>query len=172
MPDSHITDEMRGAIGRRFGRTVSYPVDRSDIRKWAIAVYYPELPPAHYIEDAAAEALYGEGGLVAPEDFNPFAWLTAEPGLAARRAEIDLNFYETALGIPGPGLAVNLNSGITVEYGVRIRPGDVITRESWVDEYTEKIGRMGLMLFTYLVAEMTNQRGELVRRTRQLGIRY
>lgn len=172
MGDVYINDAMRGIIGKRFDRAVSYPVDRSDIRKWAIAVYYPDLPPAHYFEDEAADAVFGSGGIVAPEDFNPFAWVSAEPGLAASAGDVDLNFYEHRHGIEAPEFAVNLNSAIDTEYGVRIRPGDVITKESWVDEYVEKNGRMGTMLLTYMVTEFTNQSGEMVRRVRQLGIRY
>ena len=44
--DSVITDEMRGAIGRVLRQRSSYPISASDIRRWAIAVYYPEPPPA------------------------------------------------------------------------------------------------------------------------------
>jgi len=172
MTQSMVTDEMRELIGRRFGEARSYPVDRNDIRRWAIAVHYPELPPGHYLDDEAAMAVFGHG-MVAPEDFNPFAWATAEPGLKEPATEFDPDFIEHQFGVEGPGSITNLNSGLETEYGVRIKPGDVITRVSWVKEYVEKeSSKMGPMLLTYIVTEFTNQDGEMVRRTTQLGIRY
>lgn len=172
MPDPLVTDDMRALVGRRFGEARSYPVDRNDIRRWAIAVHYPQLPPAHYLDDEAAERSLGHG-MVAPEDFNPFAWATADPALQTQEEGFDPDFIEHQFGVPGPGSITNLNSGLDTEYGVRIRPGDVITKVSWVDEYVEKeSSRMGRMLLTYIVTEFTNQDDELVRRTRQLGIRY
>ncbi len=46
MADSNINDEMRAALGSEIGRRVSFPVSESDIRRWAIAVYYPEAATA------------------------------------------------------------------------------------------------------------------------------
>ena len=39
----------------------------------------------------------------------------------------DPNVTEARFGVPGPGLSFQLNGGLRVEYGVRMRPGDVIT---------------------------------------------
>lgn len=172
MTESLITDAMRGLIGRKFGHATSYPVDRNDIRRWAIAVHYPEAPPAYFLDDEAAQEVFGHG-MIAPEDFNPFAWVTAEPGLQPVTGDFDPDFVEHQFGVEGPGSVTNLNSGIDTTYGVPIRPGDVITKETWVSEYVEKqSSKMGPMLFTYLMTEFTNQNGEMVRRTSQLGIRY
>ena len=52
---------------------VAPPIALADIRKWAIAVYWPENPPPLYWdEDYAKTTRYS--GIVAPLDFNPFAW--------------------------------------------------------------------------------------------------
>ncbi len=48
---------------------VSPPVGLNDIRRWAIAIYLPERPPAKYVDPDRA------GGVVAPPDFNPFSWM-------------------------------------------------------------------------------------------------
>jgi hypothetical protein len=40
-----ISDDMRKAIGGELGRSVSFPITDSDIRRWAVAVYYPDDPP-------------------------------------------------------------------------------------------------------------------------------
>lgn len=162
--ETYISDEMRAVVGRPFNRARSYPVSASDIRKWAIAVHFPELPPPLYWGE--------EASMVAPEDFNPFAWASAEPGMQARRADFDADYVETVLGIRGPGLKTNLNSGLDTVYGVRMRPGDVVSTVSHVREYLEKEGRMGRMLLTILRTEWTNDRGETVKRTDQTSIRY
>jgi N-terminal half of MaoC dehydratase len=173
--DTHlsvISAEMRAAAGREMGRRVSYPVSDSDIRRWALAVYYPERPPRQYW-DAAYAASRGLGGLVAPLDFNPFAWLSAEPGFSGPGADgNDPDQTEKTLGVPGPGLKFQLNGGVSARYGVRMRPGDVITSVLRLDGYAERTGRLGLMLFTTLVDKWTNQRGQLVKRTSLSLIRY
>src|ERR1700678_1097371 len=76
---THITSAMAEAIGRQFpGQRVSFPISESDIRRWAIAVYYPQVPPREFW-DAEFAAQTVAGGIVAPAEFNPFAWMTVEP---------------------------------------------------------------------------------------------
>ena len=169
---SVISEEMRAAVGRELGRRVSYPVAESDIRRWALAVHYPDRPPRQYW-DAAYATSSGFGGLVAPLDFNPFAWLSAEPGFSGPEADgNDPDMTEKTLGIAGPGLKFQLNGGLSAQYGVRMRPGDVITSVRRLDAYAERAGRLGLMLFTTFVDDWTNQRGQLVKRTSLSLIRY
>jgi hypothetical protein len=169
--DSWITDDMRAIVGRPFNKIRSYPVSISDIRKWAIAVHYPEAPPRLYWDEEYARTT-AYAGIVAPEDFNPFAWISAEPGMRARRAAFDADYLERGFGIGGPGLTTNLNAGLSTEYGERMRPGDVIAGHSEVVSYTEKHGRMGRMLITVIRTLWTNQNGASVKRTDQTSIRY
>jgi acyl dehydratase len=175
MTDTHISQEMRSAIGTVTAQRVSYPVSESDIRKWAIAVYYPGPPPARFIDPAAAEkSRYG--GIVAPEEFNAFAWAAAaETTYGVADAELDGNNpgrTELALGLTPPDVHYMLNGGMSVEYGVPVRPGDVLTSTTRLAEYTERPGRLGLMLFTTSEDTVTNQNDEVVRRTRMTLIRY
>jgi hypothetical protein len=170
--NSNISEEMTSALGREMGRRVAYPVSESDIRRWALAVHYPDHPPRLYW-DAEVAAASEHGGIVAPLDFNPFAWLTQEPGFGSD--DIDLNDpdrTEKTIGITGPGLKFQLNGGMSVRYGVRMRPGDVITSVTTLSGYKERPGRLGLMLFTTTDDTWTNQRGEVVKRTEQSLIRY
>jgi len=172
MPDSNLSDAMRSAVGTEMGRRVSFPIAESDIRRWALAVYYPESPPREYIDAAYAEKTQ-YGGIVAPQEFNPFAWLAAEvqgPDVPAEGNDPDRT--ELVLGIAGPGLKFQLNGGMEVEYGEPMRPGDVITAVSRLAEYREREGRLGLMLFTVIEDTWTNQRDELVKRTHTTLIRY
>jgi len=172
MPETRITEAMRSAIGRQSRRQVSFPVSESDIRKWALAVYFPDPPPREFIDpDCASSSRWG--GMVAPQEFNPFNWLAAETEEPDVVVDInDPDRTEILLGVEGPHLKFQLNGGREVEYGEFIRPGDVITSVSRLADYHEREGRLGLMLFTLSEDMWTNQRSELVKRTRSTLIRY
>ena len=167
---TYISDQMLAAVGRPLNRRVSFPVAESDIRKWAIAVYYPDPPPARFW-DVAAAARSAYGGIVAPEEFNPFAWMAADPPGAAEEM-LDTDVTERQLGVAGPGLSHQLNGGMTAHYGAAMRPGDVITSVRSLGGYRERDGRLGRMLFTTTVDEWTNQNGELVRQSEFIVVRY
>ena len=171
MPETQITPEMQAAVGREYRWATSYPIAASDIRRWAIAVYYPEpAPPLYWDEEYAAKTPWG--GIVAPEEFNPFAWMRAEPkgdlGPEAARPWPELH-----LGVTPPETRANIVAGMEMEHsGVRMRPGDVIRAVTRLAGYHERQGRLGLMLFTTSEERWTNQRGELVRTGRIILIRY
>jgi hypothetical protein len=172
MADTYISEAMLGAVGSELERRVSYPIGVSDIRRWAVAVYYPEEPPRLFWDEQYA-ATTRHGGIVAPEDFNPFAWMSAEPvGLPPRQGGHDPNITEKRLGVPSPELKFQLNGGMICEYGVRMRPGDVITSVSRLGGYHERDGRLGRMLFTVMSSTWTNQDGEVVKKLDNTLIRY
>jgi len=171
MSDTYITPEMRAAVGREYRWFTSYPIDASDIRRWAIAVYYPEqAPPQYWDEEQARKTRWG--GMVAPEEFNPFAWMSAEPR-ASLGVEAARPWPELYLGVTPPETRANILAGLEVEHTkVRMRPGDVIRSATTLAGYRERQGRMGLMLFTTSEERWTNQHGELVRTGRMTLIRY
>ena len=157
-----VTPEMEQSKGVWVNERVSYPVSESDIRKWAIAVYWGETPPRLFW-DAEYARTTRHGGIVAPEDFNPFAWTVptgpprqagAQPGQQTRR---------------GGNV---MNGGQQDTFGVRMRPGDVITSRSRLESWEERQGRNGLTLFPFTETEWRNQNGELVKRRISTGIRY
>jgi hypothetical protein len=169
---TNINDEMRAAVGRQTGRRVSFPISESDIRRWAVAVCWPDPPPRLFWDQVHAKNTK-HGGIVAPEEFNPFAWMVAEHDAPKVHVEVnDPNRLERLLEIKGPDLKYQLNGGMEVEYGVRMRPGDVITAVGHLAEYREREGRLGLMLMTIGEETWTNQDDQLVKRTRSTGIRY
>jgi hypothetical protein len=172
IPTSYISAEMSAAVGRELGRRRSYPISASDIRKWAIAVYYPEDPPRlFWDEEYAATTIHG--GIVAPEDFNPFAWMSAEPpGIRRSGAPGAIVPLEATIGLDPPKTTFNLNGGLEVTYGARMRPGDVITAVSSLSGYQERQGRLGLMLFTTQSDRWTNQDNVLVKSSSNALIRY
>ena len=173
MPADLITDEMRAAVGRELRSAVSFPISESDIRRWAIAVYYPEPPPPLFW-NADEAALTVHKGIVAPEEFNPFAWMTAAGPRTATTASggHDAGRTEKELGIAPPAVRHQLNGGVEVEYGVRMRPGDVITSVTRLGGYTERSGKLGQMLFTVFEDTWTNQRDEPVKVSKMTLIRY
>src|SRR3954469_16209252 len=107
---------MRSIVGVSAGGMISYPVSASDIRRWAIAVYYPEPPPRHFVdEDYARTTPFG--GIVAPEEFNPFAWgasgaveaATSRTPLEIDRALAAAGAGEHRYGVQPPDLRHGLN---------------------------------------------------------------
>jgi hypothetical protein len=60
------------------------------------------------------------------------------------------------------GVSSGLDAGKDIEFGVPIRPGDVLTSVSTVHDIYEKTGRSGIMSFVVLRTVVTNQRGEQV----------
>jgi hypothetical protein len=168
---SNVSEAMRGVVGAEISRRVSFPVAASDIRKWAIAVYHPHQPPPRYWDEDVIAALPG-GRLLAPQEFNPFAWMTARPKGFPVVDRLDPDILEKTLGVPGPGLTHQLNGGVDVEYLADFGVGDVVTAVRHLDGYREREGRLGLMLFTTVREAWTDQHGTLLQIRRQTGIRY
>lgn len=165
---THISAEMAAAVGSTLGRRVSFPVSDSDIRRWALATYHPRTPPARFLRAATPDAL-----LIAPEEFNPFAWIVAEQQTLGDGIEgHDPDRTEKSVGVSPPGLARQLNGGMSVEYGVPVRSGDVVTSVLRLGGYHERESRLGLMLLTALEDVWTNQDGALVKTMTRTLIRY
>ncbi|HKV22600.1 MAG TPA: MaoC family dehydratase N-terminal domain-containing protein [Mycobacterium sp.] len=163
MTESMITARLRSAIGVWHDQHApSFPIDRSDIRKWAIATYWPAQPPRLYWDEEYARSTRW-GGIIAPDDFNPFAWPVEPPDTGPARY---------ALPRPGePGQRM-LNGGVEFVFGVPMRPGDVITSRWRVRDAVERDGRLGRTLRVELERELHNQHGHLVRSRIDTVIRY
>jgi hypothetical protein len=139
----------------------SYPVAASDIRRWAIAVYWPERPPPIFFDEEYAAGTRW-GGIIAPQDFNPFAWpVDRQPGA--------LPAGPGRGGGAGGGI---MNGGQTDTYGVPMRPGDVIAARARLRDWEERTTRLGETLFVFNETEWTNQDGDLVKRRVSTVIRY
>src|SRR5215468_5413079 len=93
---THVTDAMKAAIGGEIARRVAYPITATDIRRWALATYYPEEPPRIYWDEAYAAGTV-HAGIVAPWELNPFAWLTAEPKGVLRQGGLNSDMIENSL---------------------------------------------------------------------------
>lgn len=148
----YLDPDTIGWIGRATDAVVSLPVDANDIRRWAMAVYYPDPPrPAFFDVDVAARGPWG--GLVAPRDFNPFAWVD----------EFRPEAYPWMRGMGTEPGRRGLNGGQRSFYFAPIRVGDVITCTATLVDAYEKEGKVGPMLFLVDESRWTNQDGELVK---------
>jgi acyl dehydratase len=151
-PGVYLDPETIAWLGRDTEPVVSLPVDANDIRRWAMAVYYPDPPPADYFDLEAART--GPwGAFVAPRDFNPFAWVR----------EFHPESYPWMRGMGTEPGSRGLNGGQRSLYFAPIRPGDAITCSATLVDAYEKDGRLGTMLFLIDESRWTNQRGELVK---------
>jgi N-terminal half of MaoC dehydratase len=168
---TYISTDMQRMVGTELRHKVAAPISASDVRRWAIAVYHPNVPPRLFWDhDYAIKTSHR--GIVAPEDFNPFAWAINEAGPESQPAGYDPDWIEKSLGIQPPPLKRFLHGGMEVEYGVRMHPGDVIQATSSLAGYEEKQGKMGALLFTTVKNTWRNQEGALVKHHWHHGIRY
>ena len=154
-----VTPEMVERKGVWGSARLSPPVSESDIRKWAIAVYWPETPPRLYWDEAYAKTTRW-GGIVAPREFNPFAWPAERPAHILK--------YDAPLS---PGTRA-MNGGVTEKYGTPMRAGDVIESRTAVVKFDERQTSLGLTLFTHKETRWTNQRGEWVKTRTAINIEY
>jgi acyl dehydratase len=147
-------------IGRTLQPVAAPPVGANDIARWAIATHYPEPAPTAYVDPA--EAAKGPwGGLVAPRDFDPFAWMPNRPWAG-----------DWLWGMSGqPGGRV-LNGGQRNRYFQPIRVGDVISVERRFVDVVERDTKRGPMVFFTSEFVWRNQDAELVRIGEQTTIYY
>lgn len=150
-PGTYLRQEEIDMIGATSDPITSWPVGANDIRKWAIATHWPERPPSMFIDEAVAAA--GPwGGLVAPRDLDPFAWLPRRPWGGP---------WLRGMGTE-PGRRV-LNGGQRSLYFAPIRPGDVITGVCRLVDVVEKDMKLGPTAVFTTEQRWTNQDGALVR---------
>lgn len=160
---SMITERLAAAVGVWNEQGLpSFPIDRSDIRRWAIATYWPQEPPRLYWDEEYARTTKW-GGIIAPDDFNPFAWPVVPLDAGPAR------YVLPAPDEPGQRM---LNGGVKFHFIQPMRPGDVISGRWRVQDATEREGRMGQMLYIKLERELRNQHDELVRTRIDTVIRY
>ena len=169
-----ITQGMRDWVGSTTPPLVSPVISESDIRRAAISIYWPDIPPRVYW-DAEHAATTRWRGIIAPEEFNPFAWMVgrAHVGPQPERLNDEQEALENARVLRPPGAPPNfLFGGIESAYHERMRPGDIITSVMTATELYERAGRLGPMLFFIIEENWTNQSGELIKATRSTNIQW
>lgn len=147
---SFLTEEMRRqAIGTE-SEPKTLEVEKGAIIKFAEAI--GDDNPLYVDEVAARASRFG--GLIAPPTFLRSA-LSARPELP-----FDVPFDRV------------LDGGSDWEYFVPVRPGDLITAVSKIEEINERTGSIGLMLIQTIVVTYTNQFGQVVATQTSISIRY
>jgi len=171
-PETLVTQEMKDTRDKWSEPRKSWPVSASDIRRWAQNVYWPEVPPRLYWDEEYAKTTRW-GGIIAPDEFNPFAFpLEGSYGQEAALAEVEGRPAPSS-GTMGSGPGSNaMNGGQTIRYHAPIRPGDVISTTSALVDWNERQTRLGLTMFVTNETRWTNQNGELVCVKTQVSIRY
>jgi acyl dehydratase len=159
-PGTFLDQATIDAIGRTLPPVASPAVGANDIARWATATYWPEPPPAVYL-DADVAAAGPWGGIVAPRDFDPFAWMPDRPWSGD---------WLWGMGTePGKRL---LNGGQRNVYGAPVRPGDVISVTRRFVDVVERETKRGPMVFFTSEFRWENQDGALVRLGEQTTIYY
>ena len=140
VPTSFLTEEMRQqAIGLE-GPPVTTEVGKGAIIKFAQAI--GDDNPLWNDEAAARKTRYG--GLIAPPTF------LRSVGTVRPEFPFDLPFHR------------RLDGGSDWDYWEPVRPGDRITAGARITDLTERVGRLGLMVFMTTVITYRNQLGEVV----------
>jgi hypothetical protein len=162
--DSLLPAELAERMGQWGEWKSAYPISTADIQRWAINAYWPEEPPRLYWDAEYAETTRWKG-IVAPQEFNPFAWTMDSQ-------------YPRAVEQPAAGAVLKrngfqvLNGGQADEFGEMMRPGDVIRSRSRLSEWTQKTTRFGPTLFVTSEELWVNQRDEMVRRRLSTSAAY
>jgi hypothetical protein len=174
MPETYITDEMRAYIGTETPPLASPPISQSEIRRFAMAAYWPEVPPRRFWDVEYAKNTRW-GGIVAPAEYNPFAWMVGRAHIGPQPDRVDgaQEEVESKRQLRPPGAPERyLFGGTTAAHSFPMRIGDVITSVVTMAELYERTGRLGLMLFYVLEERWTNQNGDLVQTIRSDNILY
>jgi acyl dehydratase len=159
-PGTFLQQDTIDKIGRTLPPVAAPAVGANDIARWAIATYWPEPPPARYL-DAEVAAKGPWGGVVAPRDFDPFAWMPNRPWAGD---------WLWGMGAE-PGTRV-LNGGQHNRYAEPIRPGDVISVTRRFVDVVERDTKRGPMVFFTSEFRWENQDSALVRLAEQTTIYY
>lgn len=159
-PGTFLTQDTIENIGRVLPAVGAPPVGANDIARWAMATYWPEPPPPRYL-DADVAATGPWGGIVAPRDFDPFAWMPNRPWAGD---------WLWGMGTE-PGQRI-LNGGQHNRYAEPIRPGDIISVTRRFVDVIERETKRGPMVFFTSEFRWENQAGALVRLGEQTSIYY
>jgi acyl dehydratase len=131
------------------------PCSKSDIRRWVMALDYPN--PIHWNEEFARASKFG--GIVAPQSIA----VALDYGHGAQPACVG--------HIPGSHLIFGGEEWWF--YGARVRPGDQLFQERWFHDYKVAETKFaGPTMFSRGDTVHTDQRGTLVARERSTAIRY
>ena len=155
-----ITDELKQFIGK-IAPPIIRKVESGAIIRYADAVGNPD--PLHNDEEYASRSRYG--ALIAPPGFFgcPMKMVAASTGLPDIIADLQR-------ALKNAGFPRILDGGISYDFFIPVRTGDLIISSPKVQGLTEKEGKSGPMMVCGFETTYFNQNGELVARSYQTFI--
>ena len=155
-----IQEEVKQCIGKMDPPHIR-EVERGAIRRYADAVSNDN--PLYYDEEYASESRYGS--IIAPPGFFgcPIKPFSSAVGLA----EVVV-VLQAALANAGFGRI--LDGGISYDFYLPVRAGDVLVASSKIKDVTEKEGKSGKMIMCNFETTYLNQNGDVVARACQTFI--
>jgi acyl dehydratase len=148
-----IPDELKQAIGKIDPPHVR-EVEKGAIRRYTEAV--GDDNPLYREEEYAKKSRYGE--IVAPPGF--FGWsMKSAPALEA--------VMGLMAAIVKAGYHRILDAGMSFEFFLPVRPGDILIASPKISDVSEKKGQSGSMIMCSFETDYVNQNGDLVAKSFQ-----
>jgi acyl dehydratase len=155
-----IPEEAKQFIGRTDPPIIRH-VEKGAIRRYAEAVGNDN--PLHYDEEYARKTKYGS--IIAPPGF--WGWPTKTPSSSTGLAEI---VGELQAALARGGFPRILDGGISYDFFLPVRAGDIIVASPKVTGLSEKEGKSGAMIICNFETTYVNQNGDLVAKSYQTFI--
>ncbi len=155
-----IPEEAKQFMGRTDPPAIRH-VEKGAIRRYAEAVGNDNL--LYYDEEYARKSPYG--CIIAPPGF--FGWPTRAPSSCTGLADI---VGELQAALARGDFPRILDGGISYEFFLPVRAGDILTATPKVTGLSEKEGKSGNMIVCYFETTYVNQNGDLVARAHQTFI--
>jgi acyl dehydratase len=155
-----IADEVMEYIGKADEPHIR-TVEKGAIRRYAAAVGNDN--PLYSDEEYARSSAYG--CIIAPPGF--FGWPTkpASSAVGLANVVVDLQAELARAGYPRI-----LDGGISYEFHLPVRAGDILSVSPKITGISEKEGKSGTMIMCSLETSYLNQNGDLVAVARQTFI--
>jgi len=159
-----LPEEVTKFIGQKTGTSV-FQVQEEAIRRFADSV--DDGNPLYWDEEYAKKSKYGS--IIAPPGLICAPWYGSRPKKwGARGAGAEAMMQGPNLAKAGFGRV--LDGGVEWEFLKPVKAGDTITAESVIKDIMVREGRTGKMAFVIRETTYTNQKSEVVAKTRGTSI--
>jgi len=155
-----ISEEVKQFIGKADPPIIRH-VEKGAIRRYAEAVGNDN--PLYQDDEYARRSLYGS--IIAPPGF--FGWPTKTPCSCTGLADI---VGELQAALARGGFPRILDGGISYDFFLPVRAGDILIASPKVTGLSEKEGKGGTMIICNFETTYTNQNGNLVAKANQTFI--
>jgi len=155
-----IPEEVRSAVGK-VGLPMIREVEKGAVRRYAEAVGNDN--PLHRDETYAAASRYA--AITAPPGF--FGWPLKPVKATTGHPDIVLELQEALARAGFPRI---LDGGITYDFYLPVRAGDILIASVMIQDVSEKEGKSGRMMVCQFETSYLNKNADLVAKSRQTFI--